>query len=354
MADSTSPVVRFEDLKSFCTKAYVTVGVPEDEADVISGLLVGADLRGIETHGVIRLPIYIHRVEKNYVRSKCEFNVVRQKGATAFVSANGSMGHIVSHRAMKLAVDLAEQHGVSWVSVKDSSHFGAAGFFPMMALENDMIGYVCSNTGPLMAPYGGRKKMIGNNPLSYAFPTNRCTPVVVDFSCSVVSAGRIQLQRKKGEKIPLGWAIDKNGLPTDDPFDGTEGGGTLSPVGAHKGYGLALAHEISSALLTGGKWSRDIIGLFRQDETGIQGTCHSFMVIDPDCFIGRDEFKQHMDDYINAVKNSGKAKGVEEIFMPGEIEACAEAERRQKGIPLPQSTADGLMELAERLNLSFP
>jgi LDH2 family malate/lactate/ureidoglycolate dehydrogenase len=224
----------------------------------------------------------------------------------------------------------------------------------MMALGNDMIGYVCSNTGPLMAPYGGREKMIGNNPLSYAFPANRCTPVVVDFSCSVVSAGRIQLQRKKGEKIPLGWAIDRNGLPTEDPFDGTEGGGTLSPVGAHKGYGLALAHEISSALLTGGKWSSDIIGLFRPDENGIQGTCHSFMVIDPDCFVGRDVFKRRMDDYINAVKNSGKAKGVEEIFMPGEIEARAEAERRKNGIPLPRSTAHGLMELAERLNLSFP
>jgi LDH2 family malate/lactate/ureidoglycolate dehydrogenase len=205
-----------------------------------------------------------------------------------------------------------------------------------------------------MAPYGGREKMIGNNPLSYAFPTDHCLPVIVDFSCSVVAAGRLQLMRKKGEKIPLGWAIDKDGLPTDDPYEATEGGGSLAPVGAHKGYGLALTHEILTAMLTGGKLSRNIIGLYKPDKTGIQGTCHSFMVIDPDCFIGRAIFKKNMDDYIKTIKESKKAKGSKEIFFPGEIEALTEAEYLQKGIPLAQTTAEELIYLAGQLKLPIP
>lgn len=346
--------ITFEGLKSFCNSAYAQVGVPEDEAEIVSDLLVRSDLRGIETHGVMRLPIYIQRLEKNYVRKKCEFSLIRQKGATAYAEAKGSMGHIVSHKAMNLAIDLAEEHGVSWVAVKDSGHFGVTGLFPMMASAKDLIGYICSNSAPMMAPYGGRERLIGNNPLSYAFPAEKMLPVVVDFSCSVVASGRLILMRKKGEKIPLGWAVDKNGLPTTDPFEGYEGGGSLSPLGAHKGYGLALAHEILSALLSGGKWTRNIKSLYEVDETGIQGTCHSFMVIDPDCFCGRREFKKTMDDYISFIKNSGKAEGVEEILMPGEIEAKTESERIKNGIVLSQATGKGLLELSKRLGIPSP
>jgi len=354
MAEVNEYKLTFENLKSFCERAYTKVGVPAVEAEIVSDLLVRSDLRGIETHGVMRLPIYIQRLEKNYVRKKSEFNIIRQKGATAYVEANGSMGHIVSHKAMNLAIRLAEENGVSWVAVKDSGHFGVAGLFPMMALERDMIGYICSNSAPMMAPYGGRERLIGNNPLSYAFPAEKMLPVVVDFSCSVVASGRLILMRKKGEKIPLGWAVDKNGMPTEDPYEGYEGGGSLSPLGAHKGYGLALAHEILSALLSGGKLTRNIKSLYEVDEAGIQGTCHSFMVIDPDCFYGREDFKKSMDDYILAIKNSGKAKGVEEILMPGEIEANTESEGLKNGIVLSQATAKGLMDLSRRLDISSP
>ena len=180
MTATETRIVTYEALNSFCRQAYMAVGVPEEDAVIVSDLLVRSDLRGIETHGVLRLPIYIRRLQKNYVRRTCEFNVLRQKGATAFVSVNGSLGHLVAFKAMDLAISLAETHGVSWVSVKDSSHFGAAGLFSMMAVQKEMIGYVCSNSAPLMAPYGGRAKIIGNNPLSYAFPADHCLPVVAD------------------------------------------------------------------------------------------------------------------------------------------------------------------------------
>lgn len=340
-------------LKTFCQQAYVKTGVEVEEAEIVADLLVKSDLRGVETHGVMRLPIYIQRLEKNFVRKKCEFQLLRQKGATAYGTANGSQGHMVAYKAMELAIKLAQDHGVSWVSVKDSGHFGVAGLFPMMALEHGMIGYICSNSAPIMAPFGGKERIIGNNPLAYAFPTAKCTPVVVDFSCSVVASGRLILMRKKGEKIPLGWAVDKDGVPTEDPFAGYEGGGSLAPVGAHKGYGLALAHEMLTALLTNGKITRQIKSLYEVDESGIQGTCHSFMVIDPDCFIGRSEFAQSMDQYIQGIKESGKAKGVTEIYMPGEIEARTEAERLDQGIPLSEAIVRELRSLAERLGLAL-
>jgi LDH2 family malate/lactate/ureidoglycolate dehydrogenase len=277
--------------------------------------------------------------------------VVRQKGATAFLTANGSMGHVVAHKAMLQAIDLAKVHGISLVSVKDSGHFGVAGLFPAMALKEDMIGYVCSNSAPMMAPFGGRKRIIGNNPLSYAFPADKKLPVTVDFSCSVVSSGKLILTRKKGEKIPLGWAVDKNGMPTTDPYEGYEGGGSLAYVGAHKGYGLALINEIFTALITGGKWTQNIKSLYEEDKTGIQGTCHSFMVIDPECFVGIKEFKRSMDEYIESIKTSPKAEGVDEILMPGEIEDRCEKEQMETGIRLSPNTLEDLNALAGRIGI---
>jgi hypothetical protein len=204
----------------------------------------------------------------------------------------------------------------------------------------------------MMFPLGGKQRILGNNPLAYAFPAAQCLPVVLDFSLSVVSSGKLILCRKKGEKIPLGWAVDKEGVPTEDPFEGYEGGGSLAPVGGHKGYGLVLAHEMLTALLTGGKWTREIKSLYEEDPSRIQGTCHSFMAIDPDCFIGREEFKKNMDLYIQAIKGSARARGTEEILLPGEPEHRTEVRFLQEGIPLPPNTVKELIALAETLGIS--
>ncbi|MEW6667888.1 MAG: Ldh family oxidoreductase [Thermodesulfobacteriota bacterium] len=346
--------IPFEDLKDFCEQAYRRAGVPEREAEIVSDLLVRSDLRGVETHGVTRLPIYIKRLQKGFVRSQSHITVIKQKGATAFLDAHGSMGHLAASRAMEQAIRLAKEHGIGWVSVKDSGHFGVAGLFPMMALKHDFIGYIVSNSAPIMFPLGGKQRIVGNNPLAYAFPADRCLPVVLDFSLSVVSSGKLILCRKKGEKIPLGWAVDKEGIPTEEPYEGYEGGGALTPVGGHKGYGLALAHEMLTALLTGGKWTRAIKSLYEEDPSGIQGTCHSFMAIDPDCFIGREEFKRSMDLYIQTIKGSARAKGTEDILVPGEPEHRTEVKYLKEGIPLPPNTVKELTALAETLGISRP
>jgi LDH2 family malate/lactate/ureidoglycolate dehydrogenase len=343
----------FPDLKAFCCQAYMKVGVPADEAEIIAGLLARADLRGVETHGVTRLPIYIRRLQKGYVRKECRLTSVKDKGPTAFLEAHGSLGHIVAYRAMQKAIAKAREHGIGWVSVKDSGHFGVAGLFPMMALEQDFIGYIVSNSAPMMFPWGGRERIIGNNPMAYAIPAGKCPPVVLDFSLGVVSSGKLILARKKGEKIPLGWAVDKEGVPTDDPYEGYEGGGSLTPVGGHKGYGMVLIHEMLTAVLTGGKWTSQIKSLYEEDETGIQGTCHAFFAIDPDCFIGRDEFKREVDRYITQIKQSAKAKNCEEIVIPGEPELRTETERLKNGIPIMPATIDELAALGESLGISF-
>jgi len=346
-------LISFEDLRNFCQQAYQKVGVPGPEADIVADLLVRSDLRGVETHGVTRLPIYIQRLQKGYVRKECKITIVKEKGPTAFLDAHGSMGHIAAYRGMEKAIEKAEEHGIGWVSVKDSGHFGVAGLFPMMALKKDFIGNLFSNSAPMMFPWGGRERIIGNNPLAYAIPAGQYQPVVLDFSLSVVPSGKLILCRKKGEKIPLGWAIDKDGLPTEDPYEGYEGGGSLAPVGGHKGYGLVLIHEMLTSVLTGGKWTRNIKSLYEEDPSGIQGTCHTFMALDPDCFLGREEFKKKMDCYIKSLKESAKAKGSAEILMPGEPEFRTESQFLKEGIPLSPGTVKELTALGKSLGLTL-
>jgi LDH2 family malate/lactate/ureidoglycolate dehydrogenase len=346
--------VQFGGLKNFCRQAYMKVGVPEEEAEIVADLLVRSDLRGVESHGVTRLPIYIQRLQKGYVRKESRITTVKEKGPTASLDAHGSMGHIAAYRGMERAIQKAEEHGIGWVSVKDSGHFGVAGFFPMMALKKDFIGYIVSNSAPMMFPWGGRQRIVGNNPLAYAFPAEQFLPVVLDFSLSVVSSGKLILCRKKGEKIPLGWAVDKEGVPTEDPYEGYEGGGALAPVGGHKGYGLVLVHEMLTAVLTGGKRTQVIKSLYEEDPSGIQGTCHSFMALDPDCFIGRGEFKKNMDSYIKGIKESAKAKGTAEILVPGEPEHRTEVKLLKEGIPLPPNTVKELINLSEILKIPHP
>jgi LDH2 family malate/lactate/ureidoglycolate dehydrogenase len=355
MDKSISRRITFENLKAFCKEVYMKVEVPDEEAEIIADFLAKSDLRGFETHGVMRLPIYIQRLQKGYVRAKCELTILKEKGPIAFWEAHGSIGHVVAYKAMKIAIQKAEEHGIGWVSVKDSGHFGVAGLFSMMALKKDFIGCVASNSAPTMAPYGGRERIMGNNPLSYAFPTEKFPPVVIDLSCSVVPAGKLILSHKKREKIPLGWAFDKEGNPTQDPYEGFEGGGSLAPMGGHKGYALAMAVEILTAVLTGGKWSQNIKNLYEEDKTGIQGTCHTFMALDPEIFVGRIELKKNMDSYIRSIKDSAKAKYSEEILIPGERGYRTESMYSKEGIPLSSTLVSELVTLANsfKLPISF-
>src|SRR4030042_1258041 len=169
--------IPFDTLNNFCRQAYLKAGVPDEEAEIVADLLTRSDLRGVETHGVTRLPIYIQRLQKGYVRKEAQIAVVKEKGPTAFLNAQGSMGHLSAFRGMEKAIQKAEEHGMGWVSVKDSGHFGVAGLFPMMALKKDFIGYIVSNSAPMMFPWGGKQRIVGTTTLAYAFPADKCPPV---------------------------------------------------------------------------------------------------------------------------------------------------------------------------------
>ena len=351
MAEVDTRIISYKNLVEFCQSAYEVGGVPSDEAAVAAQYLARSDLRGITTHGAMRLPAYIHRLEQGWMRPASKFETLRRKGATALINAFGTMGYLSAHYGMGLATELAAEHGIGWITIVDSSHFGTAGLFAMRALEKDFIGYLCSNSAPQMAPFGGRRKIIGNNPLAYAFPAGSKPPVVLDFSCTTVSVGQVILHAKKGRTIPEGWAVDAKGHPTTDPVDVSERGGSLLPMAAHKGYGLALAHEILTAVLGGGRWTMNINDIYKPAMDGIQGTCHSFMAIDPDCFFGRKEFTDEIGRYIEAVKNSPAAEGSDEILYPGERSARVEAERLVSGIPMPLAVVTELKELATRLGV---
>lgn len=353
MPTTPTRLISYTNLVNFCQSAYETCGVPPEEALIGAEYLAKSDLRGVATHGVMRLPAYIRRLEEGWMRPKMKLETLRSKGATSFINACGSMGQIVAHHAMGLASKLAAEHGVGWVNVIDSSHFGTAGLFAMRALENNFIGYLCSNSAPQMAPYGGREKIIGNNPLAYAFPAGSRPPIVLDFSCSTVSVGRIILNAKKGVSIPQGWAVDAKGRPTTDPTDVSKGGGSLLPMAAHKGYGLAIAHEILTAVLGGGRWTMNINDIYKPALDGIQGTCHSFMALDPECFVGTEEFIKGVTRYIDAVKASPAAEGCTEILYPGERSARIETQRLDSGIPVPEAVASELQNLAKRLGLTL-
>jgi LDH2 family malate/lactate/ureidoglycolate dehydrogenase len=351
MPDNITRLISYEKLVEFCTRAYEAHGVPPEEARIGAEYLVRSDLRGVATHGVMRLSAYIRRLEQGWMRPAMKMEIIRSRGATSFVKAFGSMGQLVAHHAMGMALDLAAEHGIGWINVIDSSHFGTAGLFAMRALEKDFVGFLCSNSAPQMAPYGGRSKIMGNNPLAYAFPAGPKPPVVLDFSCSTVSVGRVILSAKKGLSIPEGWAVDGKGRPTTDPLDVSERGGSLLPMAAHKGYGLAVAHEILSAVLGGGRWTMNINDIYKPASDGIQGTCHSFMALDPECFAGKEEFIAGITCYIDAIKGSPKAEGSAEIFYPGERSARIEAERLASGIPISEAVADDLHSLASRLEV---
>lgn len=353
MTEADTRIISYNNLAEFCQSAYEASGVPADEAAIAAQYLARSDLRGVTTHGAMRLSAYIHRLEQGWMRRASRFETLRRKGATALINAFGTMGYLSAHYGMGLATELAAEHGIGWVTMIDSGHFGTAGLFAMRALEKDFIGYLCSNSAPQMAPFGGRRKIIGNNPLAYAFPAGSRPPVVLDFSCTTVSVGQVILHAKEGRTIPDGWAVDAEGRPATDPSDVIQRGGSLRPMAAHKGYGLALAHEILTAVLGGGRWTMHINDIYKPAPDGIQGTCHSFMAIDPDCFLGRREFIEEIGRYIEAVKNSPTAEGSDEILYPGEKSGRIEAERLESGIPMPMPVVRELQELAVRLGVKL-
>jgi LDH2 family malate/lactate/ureidoglycolate dehydrogenase len=339
-----------EGLKRFCFEVFHRAGVGREEAEIVADSLVQADLRGIESHGVVRTDIYLQRIESNMIDPNAEIRIESESDATILVNGNNNFGSVIGTKALNLALERAKKHGASIVGVKGSNHFGTGAYYALKAIEQNMILLVISNASQTMPPTGGIRPFIGTNPLAIGVPAGEELPFLLDMATSVVARGKIIVAAQKGEPIPLGWAIDKAGNPTTDALQALEG--SVLPLGGPKGYAISMFIDILSGVLTGAGFGRYVNNMYENWEEP-QNVGHFFIAIDIDRFIPVELFKKRMDQYIQEIKAEPKAPGVEEIFIPGEIEFRLVNERVNKGIKLPIKVVEQLNQIGIRYQLDL-
>lgn len=337
----TISVLDSEALRRFSEECFVACHVPRDDAHIVADSLVQSNLRGVDSHGVTRLGIYVKRLKMGLVNPSPEVKVVQENDATLLIDGDNGLGQVVGVRAVDLGLGKTKQSGGVSVAVKHSNHYGAGAYYVQRAVERDTIAFAYSNAPPTMAPWGGVEPYIGTNPYAYGVPAGRHAPIIFDMATSVVARGKIILAAKRGESIPEGWAIDKEGRPTREAQTALEG--SVLPFGGPKGYAVSLMIDIMSGVLTGGGFGPRVNSPYDNfDEP--QNVGAFFQLIDIGQFIPIPEFKARIDQMINEIKSVRKAQGVEEIFVPGEIEDRMEQRRLTSGIPL---GAESVAELGE-------
>jgi len=343
-------LVDYEILKKYCMNLFIKAGVPEKDAEIASDNLVDANLHGVDSHGVSRMGIYLKRIREGVDKPVCNLEVVSELPGTAALDGNSGIGSAIGHRAMSLAIKKAKDTGIAFVTVKGSNHIGTAAYYTRMAAKENMIGFAATNGAARMAPWGGKEAMLGTNPFSVAVPAGEERTVVADMATSLVARGKIILAAKNNEEIPLGWAIDKEGNPTSNAQEALDG--TVLPFGGPKGYGIALLIDILCGILSGSSFGKHINDMYADFEnpTNIGNV---FGVINIEKFVPIEYFKENMDQLIREVKNTPKASGVEEIYLPGEIEAIKKEDRLRKGIPITRAVLDELREEGSKLGVEY-
>jgi len=336
-------IIKKEQLESFVKSIFLKLGVPQQRADILTSCLVEADLQGISSHGVVRIPIYVKRIKEGLTELTEETSILKETKATALLDGKNIIGQVACEDAMRLAIKKAKECGFGFVGLHNTNHAGTCGHYSMMAVKENMIGYSFMNTTPLVAVHGGTHKAVGNNPLSVAVPAGRHYPVLLDMACAAAQ-GKIEVLQKKGEKVPEGWAVDENGKPTTDPVAALHG--VLLPIAGPKGSGLAIINDIICGILTGSGVGKEIYHL---NDPVPQNLGCVFMALDISQFIEVDTFLDRVDSYIDYLK--GTAVGDETILMPGEIGFLEEKKRKVAGIPIPEKVVQDLNEVAKGLDL---
>lgn len=358
--------VDVEPLRSFCAEALERLTVSVEDARVTADVLVHADLRGIDSHGVARLSRYVTGIQQGMMKPRPNPKVIHETPVTATIDGDAGLGQPVSHMAMKLAIAKARENSLGFVAVRNSNHYGIAGYYAMMALAEDMIGTCTTNTEVLVVPTFARNALLGTNPIAIAVPAGVERPFVLDMSTATVTRGKLEVYSRLEKAMPLNWATDEKGIATSDPAHVLQnimkrGGGGLLPLGGsleesggHKGYGLALAVEIFSAVLPGALYANRVYPKDSEGKPLPSGIGHFFGAMRIDAFRPKEEFKCDMDDLIRRLKDAPKAEGAERIYVHGEKE-FEEAERlAREGIPLNAKVADELRVIAKQLGLAKP
>jgi L-2-hydroxycarboxylate dehydrogenase (NAD+) len=352
----------YTPLHTFTKGTLQKIGCPEKDAETAADVLLSADLRGVDSHGVARLSGYVRLWEVNRLNTKPNPKVVHETPSTAVVDGDGGLGLVVGPYAMQVAMEKAKIAGTGWVAVRNSNHYGIAGFHAMKALTQDMIGISLTNASPLVSPTFSKERLLGTNPISVAIPALKQPPFVLDMATTTAANGKLEILMRKGEEAPIGWLQDKDGKPSTNPF-GVKEGGALLPLGgdrvhgSHKGYGLSAVVDIFSAVLSGanyGPWVPPFVAFLEPHPNPVgQGLGHFFGAMRIDAFRPADEFKEHMDNWIERFREAETMDGQDKVLIPGDPERALEAERKEKGIPLLPAVVKDLQNLGQKLGVEW-
>lgn len=355
-------IFSYQQLYDFCTAVFEKIGCSKKDADTAAKALVAADLRGIDSHGVARLTGYVRLWEVKRVNASQQIKITHETPSTAVVNGDAGLGLVVAPYAMQVAIDKARNVGTGWVSVKHSNHFGIAGYHAMMALPHDMIGIAMTNASALVAPTFSIERMLGTNPIAVAIPAGKEPAFVADFATTTAANGKLEILQRKNAAAPEGWIQTQEGHTSTNANE-LKNGGSLLPLGgdrehsSHKGYALGAIVDIFSAILSGanyGPWVPPFPAYVPMPENQPgEGIGHFFGAMRIDAFRTADEFKQHMDRWIQRFRTAKTVQGEEKVIIPGDPEREMEAERIVTGIPLVKQVADDLKSLASRLGVSF-
>ena len=358
-------LIHHQALRDFVEGVMKQLGAPEDPSLYVADNLVTSNLRGIDSHGVGRLKRYVSGIREGYIVPDAEVDTVTENAVLANVNGNHTLGQAVGVYGMSLAIQKALSEGIGLVTAFNSNHYGFAGYYAMMALDQDLIGISMTNSEPLVVPTFGRNAKLGTNPIAMAVPTSKNQPWVMDQATSVVPSGKLQVYERAGEKIPEGWATDEKGRSTTDPsrilknlYGGTGEGG-IFPLGGegeihggHKGYGFAVMVDILCGVLSGANYANDVVWS-TDDGTQHPRVGHFFMALDPSFFGDLDGFKDKMDAMIDRLHLSEKAEGETRIFVHGEKEFEEQERREKNGIPLDERTFESLRGFSEEFNIAL-
>jgi len=351
-----------EQLFEFSVRVFRHFGVPEVDARTASTVLQSADLRGIDSHGVARLHSYFDMLTLGRIDPNAKVTIVRESPSTATVDGGNGLGLVVGPKANAIAMEKALAAGSGWVSVRNTNHFGIAGYYVLQALERDLIGWAMTNTTKLVAPLWGAERMLGTNPIAIAFPGLEEPAIVIDMATTAAAYGKIEIARRAGKPIPTGWAIDRAGATTTDPNAMIDGGAML-PLGSdrdrggHKGYGLAVMVDVLSAVLSGANWGPFVPPFALRQEIPTRsvgkGIGHFFGALRIDAFIDTDEFKRQIDELVRILRKTRPAPGTSGPLIPGDPERQAEAVRRRDGIPVVAAVVDELRDISRQTGISL-
>jgi len=345
-AEARVPAARLAD---FAARAFVAAGLPKADAQAVAALMVEADLRGSDTHGVIRLPLYVRRLRGGGINAKPNIRLVSDRASVALIDGDNGMGHLVMRRAAELAIKKAEATGIGWVGARMSNHAGPAALYVTMPLHHNMVGlYFAVGSNNHLPPWGGSESLLGTNPLAVAIPALEESPIVLDMAPTVAAYGKVRLKAQRGEAMPVGWMIDREGKPLTDPKRADEG--HLLPIGDYKGYGLSLVIALLAGALNRAAVGREVIDFVK--ETGkATNTGQAIMALSIEAFMPPADFKKTVDALIRDIRGSRRLPGVERIWLPGEQSHAKSLDRRAHGIPMPKPLRESLDAVALELKI---